>query len=98
MVRLQFRKFSDPGPTWVDGSVLAVPAEPFDDVDQGQGGITHSDIADETVIAPVDRFPVGAEVYIESEDAEDCLFDETPEEERASRIWWRATVLAPEGR
>jgi hypothetical protein len=98
MVRLQFKKFSDPGPTWLDGSVLAVPADPFADVDQGQGGITRSDITDETVIAPVDTFLVDAEVYVESDDAEDCLFDETVEEEKASRIWWRATVLAPEGR
>jgi len=41
MVRVQLRRLgeTDPTPTWLDGSVLAVPAELFSEVDQGQGGI-----------------------------------------------------------
>jgi hypothetical protein len=98
MVRVQLARYGepDPAPTWMDGSVLAVPAAPFADVDEGQGGVTRADIVDETLIAALDRFAVGSEVYVESDDAEDCLFDETTEEERSSRIWWRAVVLAPE--
>ena len=98
MTRVQFKKFSDldPGATWVDGSVRAVPAGPFADIDSGQGGITFSDILDEALIAGLSTYAVGTEVYVESEDADDCLFDDTIEEEKASRIWWRCVVLAPE--
>lgn len=95
MVRVQFHRFSepDPVPTWLDGSTRAVLAESFADVDQGQGGITRGDIVDDAMIAALDTFPPGAEVYVESDDATDCLFDETPETERPSHIWWRAVVV-----
>lgn len=84
--------------TLLDGATLAVPAEPFGDVDSGEGGITRADIGDDALILPVERFPLGAEVYIESEDPEDCLFDdqETPDAEVTSHIWWRATLLGHE--
>jgi hypothetical protein len=98
VVRVQFQRFSepDPVPTWLDGSVRAVAAAPFQDVDDGQGGITRADIVDETMVLPLDTFPTGAEVYVESEDATDSLFDETPEAERDSHIWWRAEILPRE--
>jgi hypothetical protein len=95
VVPVVFKRFAepDPIPTWLDGSVRAVPAESFADVDQGQGGITRGDIIDDAMIAALDTFPFGVEVYIESEDTTDCLDDETPETEQSSHIWWRATVL-----
>ncbi|MGO8995716.1 MAG: hypothetical protein ACLQVI_20590 [Polyangiaceae bacterium] len=98
MVRVQLARYGepDPTPTWLHGATLAVPAGPFADVDEGQGGITRADIVDLTLIAALDTFAVGSEVYVESDDPEDCLFDETTEEERSSRIWWRAVVLGPE--
>jgi hypothetical protein len=98
MVRVQFKPFSEPNPapTWLDGATRAVPGETFGDVDQGQGGITRSDIIDETMIAALSTFATGTEVYVESEDASDCLFDDDTEAERTSHIWWSATVLAPE--
>ena len=98
MVRVRFERFGQPdlAPTWLDGATRAVPAEPFSDVDDGQGGVTRADIGDETIV-PLDTFMAGAEVYVESEDVSDCLDDETPEAERASHIWWRAVVLGPEG-
>jgi hypothetical protein len=98
MVRVQWKRFSEPdaAPTWLDGATRAVPRETFGDVDQGQGGITRSDIIDETMIAALDTFPAGAEVYIESEDATECLDDTDEETEKNTRIWWSATVLAPE--
>lgn len=98
MVRVRFQHFgeADPIPTWLDGSVRAVPAEPLADVDDGQGGITRADILDDAMVLPLDTFPIGAEVYVESEDASDCLFDEDPEAERDSHIWWRAEVLPRE--
>jgi hypothetical protein len=97
MVRVQLARYEepDPTPTWLDGATLAIPAGPFADVDEGQGGITRVDIVDGSLVAALDTFAVGAEVYVESDDPEDHLFDETPEEERSSRIWWRAVVLAP---
>jgi hypothetical protein len=99
MIRVQFQKFGEPNetPAWIDGATLAVPAEPFlGDVDSGQGGITCSDIADESTIKTLAEFESGTEVYIESEDAEDCLDDTDTTTEAATRIWWRATVLGPE--
>jgi hypothetical protein len=98
VVRVQFRRFSelDPIQTWLDGSVLAVSAEPFEGVDSGEGGITRADILDDAMVLPLDTFPTGAEVYVESEDASDCLFDEDPEAERTSHIWWRAEILPKE--
>lgn len=98
MVRVQFHKFSDPDPmpTWVDGSLRAVPAEPFIDTDSGEGGITLGDITDETMIAALDTFPADAEVYVESDDASDCLDDSDEEIEKNTHIWWLGTVLAPE--
>ena len=98
MIRVGLRRFgeADPVPTWLDGAVRTVPAASFvGDVDQGQGGITRADIVDETMIAPLSTYAVGVEVYIESEDASKSLFDETPETEHDSHIWWLATVLAP---
>ncbi len=97
MIRVQFQRFSepDPIPTWIDGSVRAVPAEPFQDVDDGQGGITRADIVDGAMIGPLDTFGAGAEVYVESEDVTDCLEDETAEAERSSHIWWLAKILPP---
>jgi hypothetical protein len=98
VVRVQFQRFGepDPIPTWLDGSVRAVAVQPFADVDQGQGGITFADIVDEAMIIQLDAFGAGAEVYVESEDASDCLEDETSEAERDSHIWWRAEVLPRE--
>ena len=96
MIRVQFQKFSEPDPvaTWLDGSLRAVPAEPFvGDVDSGQGGITRADIVDATMMAPLSSFPVAAEVYVESEDAGDVLDDTDETTERQTRIWWRATVV-----
>ena len=95
MIRVEFRPFSipDPRPTWLDGSVRAVPAAPFVDVDEGQGGITRADIVDDAMIATIDRFPSGADVYVESDEPGDALDDETPESEQSTHIWWRATVL-----
>jgi hypothetical protein len=98
MIRVQFRKFSQPDetPTWLDGSVRAVPAEPFDDVDEGQGGITLGDIVDPAMIAQLDSFAVGSEVYVESEDVTDCLDDTDEATERETHIWWLATVMPVE--
>ena len=95
MIRVQYARVSerDPIPTWVDGSVRAVPAESFAEVDQGQGGITRGDIVDDAMISSLDTFLPGAEVYVESDDATDCLDDETPEAEKSSHIWWRATIV-----
>jgi hypothetical protein len=94
MIRVTFQRFSqpDPLPTWLDGSVRAVPTEPYDDIDDGQGGITARDIVDDASIARLDAFPVGADVYVESDDVTDCLEDETVETEAATRIWWLATI------
>jgi len=104
MIRVQFKKFSrvDEIPTWLDPSVRAVPAESFEEVDEGQGGITTRDIIDTGMVAPVGSFPAGSEVYIESEDVTDCLDDETVEAEGASHIWWLARIMmegesVPEG-
>ena len=100
MVRVRFQRYGDPDadPTWLDGSVRAAPAEPFlGDVDSGQGGITRSDIADETTIKALETFVAGSEVYIESEDVNECLDDTDVPTETATHIWWRAVVLAPEG-
>lgn len=98
MVRVQFQRFGEPDPiqTWVDGSVRAVPAEPFADLDSGEGGVTFADIVDEAMIAQIDTFAAGVEVYVESEDPAECLFDETPEAERDSHIWWLAEILPRE--
>lgn len=98
MVRVQFRRFSEPDPiqTWVDGATRAVPAAPFAEIDEGQGGITFADIVDEAMIAQLGTFGAGAEVYIESDDPTECLFDETREAEESSRIWWRAEILPRE--
>ena len=95
MIRVEFHRFSqrDPRPTWLDGAVRAVPAAPFADVDSGQGGITRADIVDDAMIVTIDRFPSGADVYVESDEPSDALDDETPESEQSTRIWWRATVL-----
>jgi hypothetical protein len=97
VVRVQFRRFSepDPSPTWVDSETRAVPAEPFANVDEGQGGITFGDISDETMIAPLAAYAAGAEVYVESEDMTECLDDDTSDAERSSHIWWRAKILGP---
>jgi hypothetical protein len=98
VVRVRLHHFgeSDPIPTWIDGSVRAVPAEPFGGVDSGEGGITRADIVDEAMIAPLDTFPTSAEVYVESDDPAECLFDEDPEAECTSHIWWRAEILPGE--
>jgi hypothetical protein len=65
-------------------------------VDYWQGGITRADIFDDAMIAQLDTFPTGAEVYVESEDVTECLFDEDPDAERTSHLWWRAEVLPRE--
>ena len=96
VVRIQYSE-RDTTPIWLDGSVRAVRAERFADVDSGEGGITRGDIGDETLIAALDTFFVGAEVYIESRRPRATIFSTTtPEAERESHIWWRARVLAPE--
>jgi len=96
MIRVVYQRFGqpDPEPTWLDGSVRAVPAEPFADVDSGEGGITRADIADESLIKTLDTFESDADVYVESEDETDALFDDSPEVERSSHIWWRATIVS----
>ena len=98
MIRVQFKKFSfvDEVPTWLDPSVRAVPAAPFDGVDEGQGGITTRDIIDADMVAQLGSFAPGSEVYVESEDVTECLDDETVETEQTTRIWWLAVVLPPE--
>jgi hypothetical protein len=99
MIRVQFKRFgdADPMPTWLDADVRAVSAEPFAFVDAGQGGITQGDIDDQTLIAPLSTFPVGAEVYVESEDVSDVLDDTDTTTERDTHIWWRATILGEGG-
>jgi hypothetical protein len=53
--------------------------------DVGHGGIIRRDIVDASLIAPLNTFAVGAEVYVESDDVMDGP---------NTRIWWRAIVLS----
>src|SRR5450755_862450 len=96
MIRVQFQKFgeADPVPTWLDGSVRAVPAEPFADVDSGQGGITLADIVDGSMIASLSTFSVDAGVYVESEDVTDFFDNAAATTESSTHIWWRAIIVA----
>jgi len=93
MIRVLYARDSesDSPEVWLDGSVLAVAAEPYVDLDEGQGGVTRGDVNEED-IKTLDHFASGDEVFVESHDPEDVLDDETEELERNTRIWWRAFV------
>jgi hypothetical protein len=59
------------------------------------GGITTGDIK-EGDIRPLGSFMTGSEVYVESDDPEDCLDDTDEESQRKTHIWWLAEIsLAP---
>ncbi len=93
MIRIRFTRDSenDSPEVWLDGSVLAVAAEPYVDLDEGQNGITRGDIKDAD-LKTLDTFEPGAEVFIESEDADDVLDDSDEASERDTKIFWRAVI------
>jgi hypothetical protein len=93
MIRVRYTRSHEKDSTevWLDGSVAAALAEPYAAIDEGQGGITRSDIKDED-IKTLDTFEPGAEVFVESEDPEDILDDTDRESEVATRIYWRAVI------
>ncbi len=90
MIRVRFTA-NDPNEVWLDGSALAVAAEPYDALDEGQGGITRGDITDGDLKTLAD-FEAGAEVFVESADADDVLDDTDEATERDTRIFWRAII------
>ena len=90
MIRVRYTA-NDPNEVWLDGSALAVAAEPYVDLDEGQGGITRGDIMDADLKALAD-FEPGAEVFVESDDPNDVLDETDTATERASKIFWRGRI------
>lgn len=79
-----------PNPRVIPADTRAVPAAPYQHIDDAAGnpgGITRADL-DTVDVRPLGTFEDGAEIYCEGE-PDDVLDDEDPE---GSRIWWRATV------
>lgn len=97
MIRIRYTRTPDDDPTevWIDGSVLAVAAAPYAELDDGQGGITRGDIKDED-IKTLDTFGPGAEVFMESDDSTDVLDDTDTTTERETKIFWRTTLVQDE--
>ena len=89
MVRVWLRV--DARPTWMDEGVPAVPAGPYVDLDEGQGGITRADVREDDV-HPLGSFTRGDELFIESDVLDDVLDDTDEATARETRIWWRASV------
>jgi hypothetical protein len=99
MIRVVLQRFGDPDPmpTWLDEGTLAVAAEPYAALDEGQAGVTRGDIKDAD-IKTLDQFEPGAEVFLESDDPTDVLDDTDEVTERAAKIFWRATIGERGGR
>ena len=55
--------------------------------------MTRADLYDEH-IRPLESFSPGDEVFVESDVPSDVLDDSTDETERATRIFWRAVIVA----
>jgi len=94
MIRVRYTRSAvdDPTEVWIDGSVRAVHAGPYTDLDEGQAGITQGDLKAED-IKTLDTFEPGSEVFVESDDASDVLDDTDATTERDSKIFWRARIL-----
>jgi hypothetical protein len=94
MIRIRYARSAedDPSEVWIDGSVLAVGAEPYAELDEGQGGITRGDIKDGDLRA-LGTFEPGAEVFIESDDPTDVLDDTDTTTEQQTKIFWRAVLV-----
>jgi hypothetical protein len=97
VIRIRYARFPETDLTevWLDGSVQAVPAEPYAAIDEGQGGITRGDIKDAD-IKTLDQFEPGAEVFVASDDPEDVLDDSDSASERDTKIFWRARLVRDE--
>jgi hypothetical protein len=97
MIRVRFTRSAENDPTevWLDGTILAVAAEPYAELDDGQGGITRGDIKDEDIRA-LDTFEPGSEVFVESDDPQDVLDDTDATTERETKIFWKAVLVQDE--
>ena len=87
-VRFTHRTPADKLPTVLEGAVRAVLADVYRPADaDGLGGVLTEDIRCQDA-RPVYSFPVGTELYIESNSS----LSTSPELADATRIWWRAVV------
>jgi hypothetical protein len=93
MIRVRYTA-NDSNEVWLDEGRQAV-AEPYADLDQGQGGVTRGDLREEDIWT-LDTFDRGADVFVESVGADDVLDDTDEATARDTRIFWRAVVLAAE--
>lgn len=74
---------------WLGAEHWAVPSAPYNDLDEGQAGITTADIKVED-IRPLVDFDDGADVFLFSAESLDDTDDQT---EHDTRIWWRADIV-----
>jgi hypothetical protein len=78
---------------WLPEETRAVAGEKYAHLDEGQSGITRADINDED-IRTLGSFKLGDDVFVESEEPDDCLDDSDEQREKDTRIWWRVTLVA----
>lgn len=96
MIRVRYTRFLENEPdVWLDGSVRAVRAETYADLDDGQGGVTRADLKTDDILT-LDQFALRDDVFVESDDPTDVLDDTDIATEVETRIWWRAVIVGPE--
>jgi hypothetical protein len=101
MVKVRFAKLdpeddAERQDTWLNGDTRAVLSAPYADLDEGQGGLTFSDLRPDD-IKMLSEFAVSTTVLIESDDPTDVLDDTDETSAEMTHIWWRVVILPSEG-
>jgi hypothetical protein len=85
---------NDDRPTELPGDTRAVMASAYAWCDIGQGGVTAEEI-DLADVAAIITYPLGSELFVESDNPDDCLDDTNGATAAATRIWWRVITESP---